>query len=184
MLSTKNSPVTLAITDHVLLTDKPRYEDLVEELHQLFRSQDGFLSVDIVRHNRPHQVEYTILVRWADEAAMARWRENKTIREKLIQIEQITGGAVQNVQAIGLGMWVDHVEGTPSNLPPTWKRIVMSVIAVYPMLLFLMELSVPITGGLPQFVQVLITVIILSALLTWPIMPWLSKMLHPWLMAK
>ena len=88
------------------------------------------------------------------------------------------------MQAIGLGMWVDHAEGMTPNLPPIWKRLVLSVLAVYPMLMFLTALSALITGALPQPAQVLITVIVLSALLTWPIMPWLSKALRPWLMPK
>lgn len=179
-----NNSVTLAVTDHVPLTSKARYEALVDELHQLFQEQDGFLSVDIVRHNRPHQVEYTVLSRWSDDVAVSQWHQNQIILEKLNQIEEITGGTAQYVQAIGLGMWVDHVEGMTPSLPPIWKRIVISVVAVYPMLMLLMTLSAPITGGLPQPAQVLITVIMLSALLTWPIMPWLSKALRPWLMAK
>ncbi|UWR84004.1 antibiotic biosynthesis monooxygenase [Phaeobacter inhibens] len=176
--------VTLAVTDHVPMEAKARYEALVEELHRLFEAQNGFLSVDTVRHSRPHQVEYTVLSRWSDEAAVTQWRENPAIREKLTQIEAITGGPAQHVQAIGLGMWVDHADGSAPHLPPAWKRTAMSAAAVYPMLMLLMALSSPIIGGLPQFLQVLIIVIVLSALLTWPIMPWLSKVLRPWLMAR
>ncbi len=179
-----SNPVTLAVTDHVPLAGKDRYEALVEELHQLFQAQDGFLSVDIVRHNRPHQAEYTVLSRWSDEAAASQWRQDKVIREKLLQIETITGGTAQVVQATGLGMWVDHAEGRAPTLPPAWKRVAVSVAAVYPMLLLLMALSAPIIGGVPQFLQVLIIVVVLSALLTWPIMPWLSKVLRPWLSEK
>ena len=179
-----SNSVTLAVTDHVPTDAKVRYEALVAELHKLFETQGGFLSVDTVRHNREHQVEYTILSRWSDEAAVTQWRKNHTIREKLSEIEAITGGPAQHVQAVGLGMWVDHAEGLASGLPPAWKRIAMSVVAVYPMLLLLMALSAPIVGALPQALQVLIIVIVLSALLTWPIMPWLSKLLRPWLMAK
>lgn len=179
-----SDPVTLAVTDHVPMEAKARYEVLVEELHKLFEAQNGFLSVDTVRHSRPHQVEYTVLSRWSDEAAVTQWRGNPTIREKLAEIEAITGGPAQHVQAIGLGMWVDHAEGAAPHLPPAWKRTAMSAAAVYPMLMLLMALSSPIIGGLPQFLQVLIIVIVLSALLTWPIMPWLSKVLRPWLMAK
>ncbi|MGJ8535354.1 MAG: antibiotic biosynthesis monooxygenase [Alphaproteobacteria bacterium] len=179
-----SNPVTLAVTDHVPTSAKVRYEEMVEELHQLFQTQDGFLSVDIVRHNRQHQIEYTILSRWSDEAAIKQWRNNEVFRKRLSEIESITGGPAQHVQAMGLGMWIDHAEGVAPGLPPAWKRIAMSVVAVYPMLMLLMALSVPIIGGLPQSIQVLIIVIVLSALLTWPIMPWLSKLLHHWLSAK
>ncbi len=179
-----SNPVTLAVTDHVPLAGKARYEELVEELHQLFQEQHGFLSVDIVRHNRPHQVEYTVLSRWSDGFAATVWRQDEAMRDKLAEIEAITGGTAQVVQAIGLGMWVDHAEGAAPNLPSAWKRIALSVGAVYPMLMLLSGLFAPIIKGLPQYLQVLIIVIVLSALLTWPIMPWLSKALHPWLMAK
>ena len=179
-----NNSITLAITDHVPLAEKDRYEALVEELHQLFKVQAGFLSVDIVRHNRSHQVEYTILSRWSNEAAAANWQQDKIIRFKLSQVEAITGGTVQVVQATGLGMWIDHAEGVPPNLPPTWKRITMNVLAVYPMLLLLTALGAPIIGGLPKALQILVIVIVLSALITWPIMPSLNKVLRTWLMTK
>ena len=87
-------------------------------------------------------------------------------------------------EAVGLGMWIDHIEGKEPSLPPFWKRITLSVIAVYPVLMILSALSAPIIKGLPQFLQVLIIVTLLSALLTWPIMPWLSKILRPWLIVK
>ncbi|MGZ0187855.1 MAG: hypothetical protein ACKVH0_07600, partial [Alphaproteobacteria bacterium] len=102
----------------------------------------------------------------------------------LAQIEAITGGAAQVVEAAGLGIWVDHAKGVEPRMPPAWKRIVLSVIAVYPMLMLLSTLGAPIIGDLPQPLQVLIVVVVLSALLTWPIMPWLSKALRPWLMVK
>jgi len=177
-------PITLVVTDHVPLADKDKYEVLVDELHQLFEKQDGFLSVDIVRHSRPHQVEYTVLSRWSSEAAVTHWKQDKTILSKLSQIEAITGGTAQIVRAAGLGIWVDHAGGMPPKLPPAWKRIVMSVVAVFPLLMLLTTITTPVIEELPQSVQVFIIVCVLSALLTWPIMPWLGKILSPWLSAK
>lgn len=174
---------TLAVTDHVPLTKKSRYETLVEELHQLFHAQEGFLSVDIVRHIRPHQIEYTVLSRWSDQAAATQWQQDTAIQRKLSEIKTVTGGAAQIMEATGLGMWVDHAQGASPKLPPVWKRVAMSVVAVYPMLMLLMGLSAPIIGGWPQPLQVLVIVIVLSTLLTWPIIPWLGKVLRPWLAA-
>jgi len=182
------NPVVLAVTDYVPLSEQARYEALVDELHALFQEEEGFLSVDTVRYNRPHQIEYSVLSRWADEKAAQQWRKNKSVQEKLAQIEAITGGAADIVEASGIGLWFDHAEGAePSlqpSLPPIWKRIALSVIGVYPMLILLLEVTAPIIGSLPQLLQVFIIVVVLSALLTWPIMPWLSRLLQPWLMAK
>lgn len=179
-----SNPVIIAITDHVPMAEKTRYEARVEELHQLLQAQHGFLSVDTVRHKRPHQIEYTVLSRWADKAAATGWRQDGAIQKKLIQIEEITGGTAQVIEAAGLGMWVDHAEGAAPGLPPAWKRVVQGIIAVYPMLMLILTASAPVIGSLPQPLQVLIVVIVLSALLTWPIMPWLDTLMRPWLMAK
>ncbi|MES0810937.1 antibiotic biosynthesis monooxygenase [Roseibium sp. SCPC15] len=177
-------PITIAVTDHVPLAQKNRYEALVGELHRLFAAQEGFQSVDTVRHQRPDGVEYTVLLRWANQDTADNWRENAEISRKLSQIEEITGGATQYVEAAGLGLWFDHPDNAAPLLPPFWKRVTLSVLAVYPMLMLLLALSAPLIGNLPQPVQVLTVVIVLSALLTWPIMPWLSKLLQPWLAPK
>jgi len=179
-----SSPITLAITDHVPLADKDRYEQLVDELHQLFRGQDGFLSVNTVRHSLPHQVEYTVLLRWVDQSAASKWKSDGVIRHKLAQIEGITSGTAKAVEASGLGLWIDHAQGKAASLPPFWKRVAMSILAVYPLLMLLLAASSPVIGSLPQPMQVLIVVILLSTLLTWPIMPWLSGVLRHWLLAK
>ncbi|WP_417454637.1 antibiotic biosynthesis monooxygenase [Kiloniella sp.] len=189
-----NNPVVLAVTDHVPLTEQDRYEALVDELHQLFKTEDGFLSVDTVRYNRDRQMEYTVLSRWVDEVSAKKWRENPRIKNVLMQIETITGGAADMVVASGVGLWFDHIrfdhmeeitsEDTEPGLPPIWKRIVLSVIGVYPMLILLLELIGPIIGFLPRLAQDFILVVVLSALLTWPVMPFLSRLLRPWLMVR
>ena len=189
-----DNPVVLAVTDYVALKEKERYEALVDELHQLFEAEDGFLSVDTVRYNRDHQMEYTVLSRWVDEVSAKKWRENPRIKNVLIQIETITGGVADMMVASGGGLWFDHIrfdhmegitaEDTEPGLPPIWKRFVLSVIGVYPMLILLLELIGPIIGFLPRLVQDFILVVVLSALLTWPVMPFLSRILRPWLMVR
>ena len=184
-----DNPVVLAVTDYVPLAAQVRYEALVDDLHQLFKAEHGFLSVDTVRYNQSHQMEYTVLSRWVDEAAAKKWRDNPRIKTVLRQIEDITGGAADMVVSSGFGLWFDHPQGgtsvrTEPNLPPFWKRVVLSVIGVYPMLILLLELIGPHIGSLPRLLQDFILVVVLSALLTWPVMPWLSRLLKPWLMAK
>ena len=170
-----------AITDHVRPSDRNRYEALVGELHQMLRDQPGFLSVDTVRHVQPHRIEYTILLRFAGKAGAQAWRSVPGIAAKLADIRAITGEAVQIVEAAGLEIWVDHARGAEPGLPPFWKRVALSVIAVYPMLMLLLFLSQPLVGSLPRPIQVFTIVVVLSALLTWPIMPYLSRLLRPWL---
>lgn len=176
-----SAPVTFAITDHVPLAKRQHYERLVADLHDLFEQQPGFLSADTVRHQRNHVMEYTVLVRWEHEITPQDWRKVPAIAEKLTSIEKITGGAASFAEATGSGLWFDHQQSAAPALPPFWKRVLVSVIAVYPMLMVLILSTAPLIGALPQPLQVFILVVILSALLTWPIMPLVNRALGPWL---
>lgn len=182
-MSTKTESAMLTLTDHVPLTGQDSYEALITELHHLFQQQTGFISVDVVRHARSHQMEYTVLLRSERADDIKAWRKEPRIDELLKQIYSLTGGPAQQVEAIGLEFWIDHAAGKEMSFPPYWKRVALSVVAVYPMLMLLMAISHPLIGHLPQSVQVLVIVVVLSALLTWPILPFLSKRLQPWLLS-
>lgn len=179
-----NHPVTIAVTDHVRQDDSQTYETHVRELHNMLEDCPGFLSTDTVRHVREHQVEYTILLRFADTNTAKNWKDRSEIAAKLAEVTALTGGAAQIVESAGLGLWVDHVAGAEPALPLYWKRVVLGVLGVYPMLMILQPLSRPLVSGLPQPLQIFVVVVVLSCLITWPIMPTLGKYLRGWLTAR
>ena len=174
-------PAIRVVTDHVANQKQSQYEKHVGELHKMLKQQPGFLSVDTVRHEEGHQTEYTVLLRFADSGSATAWKSEPKIRAKLDEVHALTGGPAKIVEAAGLEMWVDHEPGEEALMPPFWKRVLLSVLAVYPSIMLLMEILDPLIGALPQAVQVLVLVIVLSAFLTWPIMPALSHLLGPWL---
>ncbi|UWQ35333.1 hypothetical protein K3555_22650 (plasmid) [Leisingera sp. M527] len=179
-----NTPVTIAVTDHVPHDVSTVYEARARELHEMLNDCPGFLSTDTVRHKREHQIEYTIILRFSDQESAQNWEIRPDIAAKLKEITDLTGGAAQIVESAGLGLWVDHVPGAAPSLPPFWKRVILSVLGVYPTLLILIPLSRPLVSGMPQPLQTLAVVVVLAALLTWPIMPFLGKIFRPWLAKK
>lgn len=183
-MNDQGKSVTIAVTNHVALATSEAYEVQVKDLHRSLQDCPGFLSVDTVRHVRTHQMEYTILLRFADETSAHQWKERPEIATKLAAINELTGGPTRIVESAGLGLWVDHIPGAEPALPPYWKRVVLSVLGVYPMLMVLLAVLNPMTASLPRPLQVLCVVIVLACLLTWPIMPTLGKWLRPWLTAK
>ncbi|PSN11398.1 antibiotic biosynthesis monooxygenase, partial [filamentous cyanobacterium CCT1] len=65
-----------------------------------------------------------------------------------------------------------------------YKQVVLGVLAVYPLILLANTLLGPLLVGLPPLLALLISVIFVSALLTYPVLPWLSKGLGFWLYPK
>ncbi len=177
----QSKTVTLSFTDYVPLAQVSEFELRVKELHELFEDHPGFYSADVVRHAGAQQMEYTVLVRFADSDSAERRKKSPTIANKLKEVEAITGGAVRTSKCVGLGMWVDHVSGITSKQPPFWKQLVLSFLGVYPTLIVLMAVTAPLLNGLPQLLGVFVTVTLLSALLINPVMPALNRLLDPWL---
>lgn len=91
-------------------------------------------------------------------------------------------GDSHNQECTGLDFWFDR-PNTAQRLkdPPFWKQVAIGVICVYPLVLLLNWALGPVTGGFPREIALLINVVILSALLTYPVMPWVTRLLRAWL---
>lgn len=177
----RSEPVTLTFTNYVPLAVKGEFETCVRELHTMFEGLTGFYSADVVRHTRDQQMEYTILLRFADEASSENWKHDAAIEQKLKELRVFTGGAAHSSKCVGLGMWVDHIAGVEAKSPPFWKQLIFSVLGVYPTLIVILTITDPLIGGLPRLLAIFISVTLLSALLIFPIMPMLNKLLQPWM---
>ncbi len=85
----------------------------------------------------------------------------------------------------GLELWFDRPTTTRDlKEPPLWKQVIIGVVCVYPLVLLLNWGLGPVTQGIPKELAVLINVIILSTLLTYPVMPWVTRLLRAWLYPK
>jgi antibiotic biosynthesis monooxygenase (ABM) superfamily enzyme len=71
----------------------------------------------------------------------------------------------------------------PGGTTPTrWKNFVLTWIAVYPILLILALGIKAIAPGLPQPLSLAISSVTLTALLTWVVLPRLTRRARPWLL--
>jgi antibiotic biosynthesis monooxygenase (ABM) superfamily enzyme len=177
-----SQPAILVVTDRVSKSKQDEYEKFVGELHHMLEQQPGFVSVDWVHLARDHHLEYTALLRFEDDFSATNWELDPEIRAKIDELQTFTDGPAKMANAAGLELCADHQPPQPPSIPAFWKRVAVSVAAVYPSLMLLMAISQPFIGTLPQAAQILIIVIVLSALLTWPIMPVLTRILRLWLM--
>ena len=65
--------------------------------------------------------------------------------------------------------------------PPRWKMWLISLVAVYPLVLAFQVLVVPQMAGLPLPVRALVFPLVLLTLMTFVVMPVVTRLLHRWL---
>ncbi len=188
-IQTRSGPVTLVISEVVDPGQVPAYEAWTKGINQDARQFDGFLGVEVIRPRDHHHPEYVVIVKFETYEHLRHWLISPTYRDWMDRSYGLIAARSQQQLPNGLEMWFTlprERSAAPSSLsaPPYYKQVVLGVLAVYPLILLANLLLGPLLAGLPSLLGLFISVIFVSALLTYPVMPWLSKGLGFWLYPK
>jgi len=182
----QSGPVTVVISEVVEPNQIPAYEEWTTGLNREASQFDGFLGVDVIRprdHNHP---EYVVIVKFETYDHLRYWLTSPTYRSWMDQSYGLIVARSQQQLSSGMELWFTlpqtRSEGrSPQTHVPYYKKVVLGVLAVYPLILLANQLLNPLLAGLHPLLALFISVIFVSALLTYPVMPWLSKILGFWL---
>jgi len=169
-------------TDLVKPGKTKEFETWLTEIHNITKEFEGFISVDMIRPTDLSILEYITLVKFDSYENLMVWKESPITAKCVEKLPDLIITALEAQEATGLQLWFDRpIAHLKSKEPPFWKQAVVGVICVYPLIIFLNWVLAPVTGWLPGEIVLLISVIILSGLLTYPVMPWVTRLLRSWL---
>lgn len=182
-------PVTLVISEVVDPSKMAAYEAWTKGINRDARQFEGFLGVEVIRPRDHDHPEYVVIVKFETYDRLRCWLISPTYRDWMEQSYGLIAARSQQQLPSGLELWFTLPQArsetrSPLPSPPYYKRVVLGVLAVYPLILLANGLLSPLLVGLPSLLALLISVIFVSALLTYPVLPWLSKGLGFWLYPK
>ncbi|MEH3033200.1 MAG: antibiotic biosynthesis monooxygenase [Aeromicrobium erythreum] len=183
-----SGPITISITRHV----DPAHEDqMLAWLRagtQLAERFDGFLGSGWVRP-AAGSTEWHMLYRFADEESLARWDSSDQRRWWLSSAE----GFVEEARAekrTGIEGWFDEPSSVDvSDLraapapPPRWKQMVSIFIVFLPLSIVANEVGRLYAADWPLPLRVTATVCVMTPLMTYVLLPWITRLLAGWLHA-
>jgi antibiotic biosynthesis monooxygenase (ABM) superfamily enzyme len=125
---------------------------------------------------------YFLLIRFASALALDEWQRSSAYASLMHEAEAVsTGHDDQQIQS-GLETWFTLPEmPAPMKPPAKWKMALLTWLALLPQVVILGFLLAPLQ--LPFFIAAPVSTAIPVALLTWLIMPRLTRALYPWLYA-
>lgn len=121
--------------------------------------------------------EYGILRTFANEAERDAFYASPVFKEWDERARTMTEGEPVYRQLHGLEAWFR----SPQNPPPRWKMALTTVLGVYPTSLLLTETVGRWVHAWPVPLRVAVVALLMVALLTWVVMPLVTRLLHPWL---
>ncbi|WP_345762248.1 antibiotic biosynthesis monooxygenase [Diaminobutyricibacter sp. McL0608] len=175
-------PVTVAITRRV---DPGRIADVthwVQEGVNLANEYEGFLGSGWVRASADSD-EWHMLYRFADARTLEAWEASDDRADWLFDGRELVEVA-RVEKRTGIEGWFDAPQPGIAAAPPRWKQAVTIWLGFFPLNLAFTSLVNWLVPGWHQLwplVTVLVTTLILTPIMTYLLLPFVTRMLHPWL---
>jgi len=180
--------VTVAITRRVRPEDELLMRAWADAGTQMASHFPGFLGSGWVRPSR-QSTDWHMLYRFDSRDSLATWQESNernrwlTAGTNLVEDTRIE-------HRTGIEGWFDEPEeqdvselASPvtAPAPPRWKQMVVIWLAFFPTSVTLTYLFGPFTGGWPAWARVLLSTLVATPLMTYLILPRMTKLFSPWL---
>lgn len=188
----ENAPITISIERTV---DPARIAQATAWMQtgiNLATTYPGFLGSGWVRAGTD-STTWHMLYRFADDAALLHWEQSPE-RAWWLQSGSPFMSQHRSERRTGIEGWfdeptevtVEHAGATPavSAAPPRWKQAVTIWLGFFPLNLaftYLVTLLVPGWDALPILARVLLTTLFLTPIMTYVLLPGVTRMLRRWL---
>lgn len=181
------SPVTVAITRHLPNEHEPEMMSWLHAGIGMAEKFPGFLGAGWVRSEAGSE-EWHVLYRFADHESLEHWEHSP---QRLWWRSAAAGLGVVDARVekrSGIEGWFDVPESTvlesgaaAPTAPPRWKQAVTIFVVFFPLSVVANYLGREYLSDVPLPLRVLITAVVLTPLMTYVALPWITRRLQPWL---
>lgn len=124
----------------------------------------------------PPSREYVLMYRYDSHSSMQAWRASAERRSLIEESAELTEAPPTERRLSGTETWFATPGGAVVRPPARWKMWLLSAGGIYPVITVLTMLAGPLLAALPMPVRSAIIVPLLSAAMTWLVMPALSRL--------
>lgn len=170
--------VTAIMTQRVRPDARDDFRRAHAEITLVMRNFEGYLSCELVEPAPPVQEEHAVVFAFASRQNLDRWLGSAE-RERVLDLIEplIEGERTLNVVG-GFGGWFT---ADPQQEPKRWKQAVAVLIALFPTTLTLSLLQRWFAADVPWVPALLVSNVVGIAILTWALMPLVTRILAGWL---
>jgi antibiotic biosynthesis monooxygenase (ABM) superfamily enzyme len=176
-------PATSVITRVVKPGSEKAFEEWLHGISQEAAKFPGHLSVTIFRP-APGGREYTIVVQFNRNENLQRWLQSDRRRDWIERVHALEEVPEHRTEVTGLEHWFTLPGKPEPSPPPKHKMALLIALAAYPTVLALHVILLPILNRVPYPLGALIASVCLVLLLTYVVMPTVTRVFHGWLYPK
>lgn len=161
-----------------------QYDAWLNEIGPICRSYPGLLDWQIIRPIPELTLTYTVIIRFDTLAHLQNWLQSQQRQELIEKALPLLSGDDAFFVRSGLDFWFAP-EGAKAKLPVRWKQFLITWSAIYPLVLIMPLIVVPLLQllGLPnnRYLATLCVTGLVVFNMVYVIMPRYTKRVHRWL---
>lgn len=174
-------PVTTIIRRRVRPGSEADYERWMGDITRAAATFSGYLGTTTLRPSGDAQPEYLVILDFASAAELERWMGSELRHEWLDRAEALCLEDAEVQTLTGLERWFTLPNRAVSQPPSRSKMAFLTAVGLYPLLLLLTVALRPLVGELAWPLQILISVALGVPLMTWAVMPLITRLTFRWL---
>lgn len=180
-LNSIDPPVTVVISRKVQPQYRVAFEEFISGITSAAATFEGHLGVNISRPNTPENNEYKIIFKFDRASNLRIWQQSETRRQWLARAESLCLEKPTVQILTGLETWFTLQSAKLSNRPPRYKMAVIILTTIIPIKILNNFTLVPLLSSLPFLIRNLMTSIIMVLMMTYVIMPRMTRLFSKWL---
>jgi uncharacterized protein len=187
-----DGPVTVIVTRKAKKGKIKEFEEWMNGITHEAMKFEGHMGVNIIHPSNLSNPEYVIIFRFNTYQNLAKWEKSEIRNEWLKKSKDVTEGEPIVEKQTGLEFWFtprsgasDGGNASAAPLPPPRYKMAMVVTGI---IFVLINTLIPqvrqATIGLPILLSTFVGVAIMVLLMTYVVMPSVTRLLRPWLSKK
>ena len=176
--------VTVVISRRIKSGREQEFERLSNALNQEAVKFPGFLGSTLLRPSGSSDPEYRIVFKFRAREDLERWQQAPVRNQYLDAIEDCLDAPDSTEVLSGLVAWFSLPGQNPVKPPPKYKMALVAWLAIFPLITLITWLLGPMLGQFPLIPRTLGMTIVVTLLMTYVLMPALTRLLAFWLYPK
>ncbi len=179
MENQSGGPVTISIARHVIPGREEDYERWIKGITARAISFPGHMGVNVLRPTAASK-EYVTIFRFDTYENSRSWECSDVRAEWLDKLKGLVEGEDEVRKGTGLEFWFS-LPDLPAAHPSPHKMAIVLLVVVFTLVLIINELLAPFNSHWPYAARVFLTIFCQVMLMTYVVMPRVTKLLKPWL---
>ena len=178
----QEGPVTVTVRRKVLPGKEAEYESWLHETADGASFFPGMMGVNFIRPDGGQQKDYVSIFRFDTYRNLQNWEESEQRADGLKRVKGlVVEEETETQQVTGLEFWF-NLPDVPVNMVPSPHKMALVLIVVVFMLVLAMNLIFEsVLAEFPMIVRIALVVIVQVMLMTYVIMPQVTRLIQPWL---